>query len=343
MSSPCRLLLPSLLVLALLVLTAPLLLAARSKTPKDKNLSRPTQRAVDAAVALSSRTDDQWAALEQRYAAGEVALDELAELRVYWAAGDNTRFAASTWTLRLMNEDLHAATAVSLPPALLAGDLHAVDEVLAAYGQTEDDPRNELLLIHAAALWGLDREGNGALVYEQALTDDSVFTYYDSTLESWLRGRASQLLEGDDSDPYLPEDLVRAEALRQDLDNRGQLGRLVLAFLQGVPAPVGGYTPAGHLTPEVVDELFETRRVDLYFCYENAGGEGGLGDGIVTMDMDVDPMGNVTFCAVQPASELKERSLWTCCCDAASTLHFPLPAGPGKATIRHRLELPLGK
>ena len=340
---PHRIRLSSLVVLAALLTISPVLLAARSRVPRDKPLCRQTQLAVDTAEALAGRTPDQWAALEQRYAAGEVALDELGELRVHWAASDNVRFAASTWTLRLMNEELDASTAVGLSPALLAGDLQTVDEVLTAHARTAPFPHRELALLHAAALWGLGREGNGALVYTQALAGDSVFTYYDTTLEQWLRGRAAQVLAEDEAAVFLPEDLARAEALRQDLNNRGQFGRLVLAFLQGVPVPIGGYTPEGHLSPEVIDELFDTRRLDLHFCYENAGGESKLGAGIVTLDLDVDPLGRVTFCAVQPASELKDRDLWSCCCDSASTLRFPLPDGPGKATIRHRLELPLGK
>lgn len=343
MGSPPRVLSSPLVLAVALLSLAPLLLAARSRTPRDRPLCRQTQHAVDAAAALAARTPEQWAALEQRYAAGEVTVEDLHELRVYWAAGDNSRFAASTWTLRLMSEGLDGPTAVGLPQALLDGDLQHVDQVLTAHAGRVTAPGGELLLIHAAALWGLDREGNGAIVYRQALAGDSVLTYYDTTLEQWLRGRAEQILSGEEVEPFLPEDLARAEALRQDLNNRGHAGRLVLAFLQGVPAPVGGYTPPGQLPPEVVAELFGTRRVDLYFCYENAGGESGLGAGTLTLDLDVDPFGAVTFCAVQPASPLKDRDLWDCACKTVTPLRFPLPEGPGKATIRHRLDLPLGK
>lgn len=333
----------SVLIAVLITAAAPTLLGARSKVPRDKALPRATQRAVDEAVALASRTAAEWTALEQRYAAGEVNLDELAELRVYWAAGDNGRFAASTWTLRLMNEDLGGPTAVALPPALLAGDLKAVDEVLGSHAAVVASPHAELLLLHAAALWGLEFDDSAAVMYSRALDGDSVFTYYGSTLEQWLRGRAEQIRAGTTDEPFVLEDLALAESLRQDLNNRGQLGRLVVAFLQGSQAPAGGYTPEGLLTEDVVAALFDTRRMDLHYCYEHAGGEGRLGPGTVTIDMDVDPFGRVTFCSVQPASELKERSLWECACETVTPLQFPLPQGPGKAIVRHRLQLPLGK
>ncbi len=330
------------LVVVLLSL-APLLLGARPKIPKDKALGRQTQRAVDAAAALAARTPDQWASLEQRYAAGEVSLAELDELRVYWAAHDNRQFASSTWTLRLMSDDLDGPTAVGLPPALLTGDPAGVDRVLTEYVGRVSTPAGELLLLHAAALWGLGREDHGAIVYRQALLGDTVFTYYDSTLRQWLQGRAAQIRQGDEGEAFHPEDLTRAEALRQDLHNRGHVGRLLLAFLQGIPVPAGGYTPEGHVAPEVTADLFGTRRMDLHFCYQDAGGEAGLGAGILTVDLDVDPFGAVTFCAVQPASQIKDRGLWECVCETVSTLRYPLPEGPGKATIRHRLDLPLGK
>jgi hypothetical protein len=343
MGFPPRLLLSRLLLVVALMSLAPLLLGARSKIPKDKALGRQTQRAVDAAAALAARAPDQWASLEQRYTAGEVDLAELDELRVYWAAHDNRRFAASTWTLRLMSDDLDTPTAVGLPPALLTGDMAGVDRVLTEYVRQVNPPAGELLLLHAAAQWGLGREDHGAIVYRQALAGDTVFTYYDSTLQQWLRGRAVQIQQGDEGEAFHPEDLTRAEALRQDLHNRGHVGRLLLAFLQGIPIPAGGYTPEGHLTPEVTADLFDTRRMDLYFCYQDAGGEAGLGSGILTVDLDVDSFGAVTFCAVQPASQIKDRGLWECVCETVSTLRYPLPEGPGKARIRHRMDLPPGK
>ncbi len=343
MHSPFRRRGSSLLIAALLAAVTPALMGARNKVPRDKALSRPTQRAVNGAVALSSRVSAEWAALEQRYDAGEVDLDELAELRVYWAAHDTTRFAASTWTLRLMNEDLDALTAVRLPSALLEGEFEAVDEILGAYAGAVSDPPPELLLLHATALWGLEVEASATAFFGRAQSSDSVFAYYGATLEEWLRGRAEQIRTGSTDEAFVPEDLAKAESLRHDLNNRGQLGRLVVAFLKGGQAPSGGYTPEGLVAPELVAELFDTRRLELHYCYEHAGGEAGLGPGTVTIDMDVDPFGRVKYCSVQPASMLKERSLWECACEQASTLQFPLPEGPGKATVRHRLQLPLGK
>lgn len=343
MGSPHRLTSSTLVLTIALLSMAPLLLAARTKYPKDKALNRPTQRAVDAAAALAARTPEQWAAAQERYAAGEVSVQEVDDLRVYWATHDNRQFAASTWTLRLMSEDLDAPTAVGLPPALLSGDPAGVTRVLTEHTGRVGAPGGELLLLHAAALWGLGREGEGTLVYRQALAGDTVFTYYDTTLLQWLQGRAAQIREGDEGEAFHPEDLTRAEALQQDLRNRGHVGKLLLAFLQGVPVPAGGYTPEGHLPEGVTADLLDTRRLDLYFCYEHAGGEAGLGPGTLTVDLDVDPFGEVTFCAVQPASQIKDRGLWECVCEIATTLRYPLPEGPGKARIRHRLDLPLGK
>lgn len=343
MGFPPRSLSSRLLLVVTLMSLAPLLVAARSKIPKDKAPSRQTQRGVDAAAALAARTPDQWADLGQRYDAGEVTVAELDELRVHWASHDNRQFATSTWTLRLMGDDLDAPTAVGLPPALLTGDMEAVNRVLSEHTRRVGTPGGELLLLHAVALWAVGREDHATIVYRQALAGDTVFTYYDATLQQWLQGRAAQIREGAEGEAFHPEDLTRAESLRQDLHNRGHVGRLLLAFLQGVPVPAGGYTPEGHLAPELTTELFDTRRMDLYFCYEHAGGEAGLGAGYLTVDLDVDPFGAVTFCAVQPASLLKDRGLWECVCETVSTLRYPLPEGPGKATIRHRLDLPLGK
>jgi len=318
----------------------PLLIGARARTPRDKSPGRATRNAVAAAKALTDRPAEEWAALESRYDSGQISADELRELRIFWASTDTRRFARSTWTLQLLQDGLDGPTAVHLPVAVLEGDLQSVDEVVATYSEVVDEPRAEILLMHAAALWGMGREGGAALVYHDALANDSVLTYYDTTVEEWLRGRAQDVVQGRE-EAFVPTELARAEALRQDLQSRGTVGQLLVAFLRAAPPPEGGYTPSAALDDDVVVELFGTRRAALYFCYEKAGGEQRLGNGAVLVDMDVDSMGRVEFCAVQPASEIKDRTLWDCSCDVASSLQFPCPVEVGKATVRYRLDFPI--
>ena len=317
-----------------------MLVGARSRQPRDKSVCRATRIAVEEASALVARPVEQWADLEARYEAGQISADELKELRIYWATADTRRFARSTWTLELLEDGLDALTAVHLPVAVLEGDLRAVDEVVTAYVSVEDEPQAEILLLQAAALWGLGREGGAALVYHDALEGESVLTYYDTTLEEWLRGRMEDIVLGRE-ETFVPADLARAEALRQDLQGRGTVGRLLVAFLRAAPPPEGGYKPVGVIEEDVVAELFGTSRAALYFCYEKAGGEARLGNGTILVDLDVDSLGRVSFCAVQPSSELKDRVLWDCSCDVATSLQFPCPHEAGKATVRHRIDFPL--
>ena len=317
------------------------LVGARSRQPRDKPLSRATRSAVDEARALVERSAADWAALETRFEAGQITVDELKELRIYWASADTSGFARSTWTLELLEDGLDPTAAVHLPVAVLKGDLQAVDDVVTRYVETADEPRVEILLLQAAALWGLGREGGAALVYHDALERDPVLTYYDATVEEWLRGRMEDVVLGR-QEVFVPADFTRAEALRQELHGRGAVGRLLVAFLRAAPLPAGGYTPAGALDDDVVVELFGTRREALYFCFEKAGGEERLGIGAILVDLDVDSLGRVSFCSVQPASQLKDRSLWDCSCDVATSLQFPCPSEAGKATVRHRIEFPFG-
>jgi len=314
---------------------------ARSRQPRDKPLSRATRLAVEEARALAERAAEDWQSLESRYDAGQITVADLEQLRIYWATADTIRFARSTWTLDLLRDELDSPTAVRLPVAVLSGDFAVVDEVLTAYVAATTEPRAELLLLQTAALWGLGREGGAALVYRDALAADSVLTYYDTAIEEWLRGRVQDISE-DREEVFAPADLTRAEALRQELMERGAAGRLLMAFLRGTPLPEEGFHPPADLDDGVVAELFDTRREALYFCFEKAGGEARLGSGAVVVDMDVDSMGRVGFCAVQPASALKDRDLWDCSCDVATSLHFPCPHEVGKATVRHRIEFPIG-
>ena len=242
--------------------------------------------------------------------------------------------------MKLLDAGLDGPTAVRLPTAVLEEDLEAVDAVVAAYTAARGAAPAELCMLQAAALWGLGREGAGALAYDAALQGEAVFIYYDQALEEWLRARV-MAVTGDNAEAYQPTDGLKAEALRQELKGREPLGQLVLAFLMAVPPSAGGYTPTGEIEHDVVAELFETRRQDLYFCFENAGGVSQQGYGSLTLDVDVNPLGQVEFCAVQPASELKDRGLWDCCCGVATTLHFPLPSGEGKASVRHRVVFPI--
>lgn len=327
-------------IAVLIALLCPMLLAARARIPRDKCPGRATRKAVEAAAALAARPAEDWQAMEIRYVAGEFTLEDLAELRIHWAAEASPWYARSTWTLELMEAGLDAPTAVALPAAALDGDLESLHAVATSHTDAVEDPNREVLLLHTAALWGLGKEGNGALTYTRALEGDGVLAYYDTTVEEWLRGRAAEVLAGGEP-TFLPADSTRAEALRAEFRGRGATGRLLLGFLQGVPLPAGGYTPSATLDEEVVAEMFLTRRMDLYFCYENAGGVSRLGNGTINMDLDVNPFGQVSFCAVQPASGIKERQLWDCTCRIASSLQFPCPEGAGKATVRPRLEFPI--
>jgi hypothetical protein len=329
-----------LMTLAILSLLAPALLGARSKTPKDRAPSRGTRLAVERAAALADRSVADWLALEQRFEAGDASVAELQELRIHWAASGDPWYQRSTWTLKLLDAGIDGPTAVQLPTAVLEGDLEAVDAVVGALATARGTAPAELLLLQAAALWGLHREGAAALAYDAALEGEAVFIYYDQALEEWLRARAASA-SGEQVGEYVPGDGLKWEALRQELKSREPLGQLALAFLMAVPPPAGGYTPSGEIEVDVVDELFSTRRQDLYFCFENAGGVNQLGHGSVTLDLDVDPLGRVGFCSVQPSSELKDRGLWDCCCRTVGSLQFPLPSGEGKATVRQRVVFPL--
>ncbi len=313
-----------------------LLPAAGRPLPRNRPLSPETQQAVSLAVALEARADSAWSALESRFTEGSISASELAELRVRWAATLDERHTRSGATLQLMEAGVDTRTAVLVPQAIEAGDLAALD---AALGGAPSLPQ-EIRLLHVGVLWALSREGHAALVYRDVLGQDSVLAYYDSLLEEWLRGRAEEIASGGEP-TFEPSDSDRAEALRQNLRDRGAAGRFLLTTLDPPQlTPIVG-VPLASLDRAVVTEVLGSQRVDLFYCYERNGGIDRLGPGTLTLEFGVGPYGAVEFCSVLPGADLRPAEVRDCCCDAVERNRFPAPEGGGRVTVRHPVSYPM--
>ncbi len=318
----------------------PLLLGARHKPPRSKPLSGATAAAVSRAERLGSRSEAEWEALEQLYRSGGISRAGLDELRIYWAATADPEYDRTRWTMRLMNAGMDLRTALALPAALEAGDLQSLDDAIQAYRDGGGEERVELLLLQTAAAWGLGKESRAALLYKTVRREDAVLAYYDALLEQWLRARAAEVLAHRPA-TYVPADEQMAESLRQNLRQRGQWGMLVLEFLEPAPVDAAGRTPVAALDGDVVAEIVDSTRVDLYFCYEREGGEDRLGAGAMTLDMGIDPFGRVTFCSVTPGATVRNRMVQDCACQVMRDTRFPCPDGGGMASVRYDVEFPI--
>jgi len=323
-----------------LLACVPLLVAGRIKLPKNGKLSDETEAAVQRANSLAQRTATEWDALEQRFHAGTIDLTGLKDLRTHWAAEGDPLAAKSRWTMVLLESGVDLETALMLPRAMAGNDLAALDDVIVAHFEAGGTQHPELLLLQTAASWGQGKEARAALSYKKVLDNDSMLAYYDTLVEEWMRARA--LEQHTSATPsYTPSDTGRADALKQNLKARGLWGHLLLEFLEPPPEPVAGRVPIGDLESDVVAEIFGTHKVDLFYCYERRGGEDNLGAGSMTMDLGVDPYGQVTFCSVHPGATMRNRDVRDCCCQVIKTFQFPCPDGDGMASVRHELRFPM--
>lgn len=319
----------------LLCLVVALSASARS-LPKNRPLSAGTQHEIARAVEMEARGDVAWEALEARFVAGTITVDELPELRSRWAATLDGRHTSSGATLQLMEAGVETRAAVLVPQALENGDLEGL---LAALDATSSLPV-EIQLLHVGALCALGREGKAALVYRQVMEADSLLAYYDSLLDEWLRGRAAEIAAGG-APSFEPSDPDRAEALRQNLRGRGAAGLFLLDVLDPPgDAPILG-VPLATLDRTLVDEVMGSQRVDLYYCYERNGGIDRLDVGSLTLEFGVGPYGDVEFCSVLPGADLRPQEFRDCCCQSIEKLRFPAPEGGGRATVRRSVSFPM--
>jgi hypothetical protein len=322
----------------LILLTAVPTMALARPLPRNRPLSPETQHAVSLAVEMEARGPEAWAALEARFESGMITVMELDELRIHWAATVDERHGRSRWSLALIEAGVDSRTAVLAPQAVEEGDLSALEAALdvAPYLPAE------LKLVHVAALWGQGKEGKAALVYREVLGNDSLLAYYDTLVEEWLRGRAAEMAAG--SEPgFEPSSPDLTEALRQNLRARGPAGRFLLSVLEPpTPASAVG-VPLADMEAELVDEVLGSQRLDLYYCYERAGGIDRLGVGALTLEFGVGPYGAVDFCSVLPGADLRPSEFRDCCCQAVEALRFPAPASGGRATVRQTVRFPMKK
>lgn len=331
---------PRWLPFLVLLTCVPLLIAGRLKLPKNGKLSTETDAAVQRAATLAQRTAADWQAIEARFDAGTISLDDLKDLRTHWASEGDPRVSESRWTMVLLEQGIDLPTALSLPRAMAGSDMAALDQVIVDHFDAGGEQRAELLLLQTAAAWGQGKESRAALSYKKVLDNDSMLAYYDTLVEEWMRARVEEQVAGVHSS-YKPSDTGRADALKQNLRSRGTWGHLLLDFLEPPPEPVAGRVPIGDLDADVVSEIFGTHKVDLFYCYERLGGEEDIGAGRMTMDIGVDPFGQVTFCSVYPGATMRDRDVRDCCCKVIKTFQFPCPEGDGMASVRHELNFPM--
>lgn len=341
-SSVLRARLPQLLVpLLIAALVVPLMgKKAKDRLPRNRPLSAATERRLAEAEELASRSEADWAAMEERYARGQVTLRDVEQLRIRWAATGSPRYAESEWPLRLIEGGMATFTAVRLCDAVRQGDLEAIDTLIEDLASTGQGPGVELRMLQVAANWGLGREGRGAVLYKEVLDSGGMFNYYDATLEAWLRHRAAEAARGE-YEPFRPSDADKVEALRKDFHGRGHEGQFLLWFLEPGGEVSSSAIRVGSLEDEVVEELFANHRVDWHFCYAHQGGEDALGSGSLSFDFGVDPYGRVEFCSVTPNSTLRDSDLRRCCCDVVEQIRFPIPDGGGMASLHHTLDFPV--
>ena len=315
-------------------------MGARWRPPRDRPVNDATMAAVDRARALGDRGADEWAELEARWATGSVDAQEVAELRIHWAAEGNPMYEIAGWSRSLIASGVQTETAVVLPAALRRGDLFVVDQVLEAYPDGELPV--ELGLLRTAALWGLGREGNAALVYRDVLRSDPVLAYYEALLEEWIRDRLAEMPTDEQAWFREPDDDY-VIALSRELRSRGAPGQLVLWFLVPSPTVSRIAVPWVDLDRGLVAERLDSRREALQACYDDEGGETALGAGTLTLEFEVDPYGAVVRCAPTAGAEFRHADVDTCACGVVRSLRFPCPGDGGRAAVRHPLAYPLSR
>lgn len=314
------------------------LMGARPKTPKDRPLSKDTEAAVEHAQMLAERSVAEWDVVEARWYDGTATADDIAELRVRWAAESNPLFEWGGWSLDLIESGVEPGTAVRVPRAVRTGDLAAIHEAVENYPGGESPA--ELRVLQTAALWGMEREGKGAIVYRTVLKDDPVLAYYDVLMEEWVRDRLAELPGGEQPSFREPgDDYVKA--LRREFKSRGTLGQLVLWFLEPPPTVSRPSVPVLDVEPQVVSEVLGTRKVDLHVCAVREGGVDHLGEGSVTLDLDVDPYGAVRHCQARSTDDFGYDDVGDCACKVALSMRFPAPEDGGRAAVRARVDYPL--
>lgn len=310
--------------------------AAARTLPKNRPLSAGTQHEIARAVEMEARGDAAWEALEARFVAGTITVEELTELRVHWAATLDGRHTSSGATLQLMAAGVETRAAVLVPQALENGDLEGLEAALDAASYLP----LEIRLLHVGALCAHGREGKAALIYRQVMETDSLLAYYDTLLDEWLRGRAAEIAAGG-APSFEPSDPDRAEALRQNLRGRGAAGLFLLDVLDPPEEASIIGVPLATLERDLVTEVMGSQRVDLYYCYERNGGIDRLDVGSLTLEFGVGPYGAVEFCSVLPGADLRLQEFRDCCCRSVEKLRFPAPEGGGRATVRQSASFPM--
>ena len=316
------------------------LMGARPRAPKDRPLSKNTEAAVERAERLAARSVADWDAVEARWYEGTASVEDIEELRVRWAAESNPLFEWGGWSLELIASGVDPRAAIMVPRAVRTGDLVELEQVVDGYPDEGAPP--EMRVLQTAALWGMEREGKGAIVYRTVLKDDPVLAYYDVLMEEWVRDRLAELPEGEQPSFRDPDDDY-VKALRRELRSRGTLGKLVLWFLEPPPSVSRPSVPVVDVEPQVVSELMSTKNVDLHVCAMREGGVDHLGDGSVTLDLDVDPYGAVRHCQSRSTDAFGYDEVGDCACTVAMSLRFPNPEDGGRAAVRHRVDYPLGR
>ncbi len=321
-----------------LVAVAFWLMGAKSKAPRDRSLSKATAESVEKAAVLAERSTEEWDAVEARWIDGSATVQDIRELRVRWAAESNPLYEWGGWSLDLIEAGVDARVAITVPKAVRTGDMEALQEAVENYPDGASPP--ELRILQSAALWGMEREGMGAIVYRTVLKDDPVLAYYDDLMEEWVRDRLAELPEGEQPSFREPGDDY-VSALRRELGSRDTLGQLVLWFLEPPPSVSRPSVPVVEMEPQLVSELMDSRKVDLHVCAVREGGTEILGDGSVTLDLDVDPYGTVRHCQARSSDDFGYDEVGDCACDVARSVRFPTPADGSRAATRHRVDFPI--
>ena len=323
-----------------LVLAAVTLMGAKPRAPRDKPLKAVIQEEIDQGALLAERSEAEWLALEQRWQEASVTAQEIRELRVRWAAESNPLYEWGGWSLELIESGVDPGTAVTVPRAVRTGDMVALEAAVDAYPMGMAPP--ELRVLQSAALWSMDREGKGAIVYRTILKDDPVLAYYDALMEEWVRDRLAEIPAGEQPSFREPGDDY-VFALRRERKSRGTLGQLVLWFLEPPPAVSRPSIPVIEMDTRTVSQVFDGRREDLHACYVAGGGQYAHGEVTVTMDMDVNPYGTVRHCSARSSDVFGHDDVGHCACEVAMATRLPGPEDASRATARYSLTFPLGR
>ena len=316
------------------------LMGAKPRAPRDKSVSASIQADIDQGALLAERSEAEWLALEERWREASVTAREIRELRVRWAAESNPMYEWAGWSLELIEDGIDPGTAVTVPRAVRTGDMRAIEAAVDAYPAGLAPP--ELRILQSAALWSMEREGKGAIVYRTVLKDDPVLAYYDALVEEWVRDRLAEIPEGEQ--PFFrPPGDDYVFALRNELKSRGTMGQLILWFLEPPPAVSRPSIPVVELDPRAVSEVFDSKSEDLHACYVAGGGQFAHGEVTVTMDMDVNTYGTIRHCSARSSDVFGQDDVGSCACEVAMATRLPGPEDAARATARYSLTFPLGR